>query len=111
MTTDSNQAKWLWRLIESGDLEVFDPSISAVKQAIEALDGKDCNWVSVAVQGGRGMDIGGGRLGEYVCHVRSEDRLNHYDLVNPHCPREMTDLVNIPMGDGEEWTYPRCTVV
>lgn len=101
--------KWLFRILEDGALETDNPPFSMVKDAINALDGNEINTVSLKLRNDDSMDIGGGKANQYKCHVRTKN--GFYHLLNPNCQRDMNDTVPIVMGDGEEWNYPKCTIV
>ena len=113
VTDSAHLASSLFHFVENGVANIDDPPLSVVKEAIRALDGDEINTVSIGLRNGDSMEIGGGKQGRYVCYTRIKK--SHpcylYHLVNPDCPRDMKDLVHINMGDGESWTYPRCTIV
>lgn len=98
----------LFHFVGDGVVEIDDPPLSKVFDAIKALDGIEIDTVSVTLRNGDSMDVGGGKNDQYKCHARTKG--SFYDLVNPQLPRDTTDTVAIMMAQ-EVSTYPRCCIV
>jgi hypothetical protein len=91
-----------------GVMDVEDPPLSRVIDAIKALDGVNIDTVSVTLRNGDSMDVGGGKDDQYKCHARTRGNFHH--LINPPVPQDMTDTVVIMM-DQEASSFPMCCIV
>ena len=89
-------------------VDIDDPSLTEVMNAVMALDGHDSDSMSVTLGNGDSMDIGGGAANQYKCHARTKNSFFH--LVDSAVPKEMANKVKIQM-DEEITTYPDCCIV
>jgi hypothetical protein len=108
MTNESPMIIRLFHFVHGGVVEIDDPPLAKVIDAIKALDGVDIDTVSVTLRNGDSMDVGGGKDGQYKCHARTKG--SFYHLVDPRLPRDMNDTVTIMM-DQETSYFPRCCIV
>jgi Immunity protein Imm1 len=98
----------LFHFTHDGVVDIADPPLSKVIDAIRALNGVENDTLSVTLRNGDTMDVGGGKDDQYKCHART--RGSFYDLVNPLVPLDMTDTVTIMMNQ-EANSFPRCCIV
>ncbi len=108
MSENYNLIDTLFCLLESGRLEINNPPLSRVMDAIRALNGVTVDTVGINLRYGDSMDIGGGKMDQYKCHVSTRNGI--YDLINPNVPKDTNDCVPIMFND-EVHAYPRCTIV
>jgi hypothetical protein len=98
----------LFHFSHDGVVDVERPPLEQVIDAVTALDGGEMDTVSVTLDNGDSMDVGGGKDDQYKCHART--RGSFYDLVNPLLPQDMGDTVMIMMNQ-EGNSFPRCCIV
>ena len=98
----------MFYLTKDGGVDIDDPSLIEMMNAVMALEGHNSDLMSITLSNGDSMDIGGGAANQYKCHARTKKSFFH--LVDPAIPKDVANKVKIEMGD-DIATYPRCCIV
>jgi hypothetical protein len=107
MSVRSNVIR-LFYFTQNGVADVEHPTFDEVVHAVVGLDGDKLDTVSVTLENGDSMDVGGGNGDQYKCHARVQG--DFYDLVNPRIAQNMRDTVSIMMNQ-EGNLFPNCCIV
>lgn len=108
MTNDICLAVRLFYFTAEKTMDVDNPAMSQILNAVVDLDGDDIDTVSVTLSNGASMDVGGGRGGKYKCHARTNG--GFYDLIDPRIPYASHNPVPIMMNQ-EVNMFPACCIV
>jgi hypothetical protein len=94
-------------MVETGMLDVDNPSLENVLKVLDEMDGHEFDSVFIMLSNGDSMEAGGGSNNQYKCNARTD---GFYDLINPNIPKDMSDTMNLQVAD-EINTFPKCTIV